>query len=170
MQKFMPCLWFDNQAEEAAKFYTSIFKNSRILKVTHYGEASAKASGRPKGSVMTVVFQLEGQKFMALNGGPVFTHSPAFSLVVNCQKQPEINRIWDKLSADKASEQCGWLKDKYGVSWQIVPASLESLIQDRDPEKSDRVMQVLIQMKKLDIDALKQAAAHRPLKELAKIQ
>jgi predicted 3-demethylubiquinone-9 3-methyltransferase (glyoxalase superfamily) len=159
MQKLVPCLWFDHQAEEAAKFYTSIFKNSKILTVTHYGEAGAKASGQPKGSVMTVVFQLEGQKFMALNGGPVFTHSPAFSLIVNCQTQADLDRIWEKLSADKASEQCGWLKDKYGVSWQIVPAELEKWLNEKDPARANRVIAALMQMHKLDIKKLKEAYA-----------
>ena len=157
MQKFMPCLWFDHQAEEAAKFYTSLFKNSKILTVTHYSESGAKLSGKPKGSVMTVIFQLEGQKFMALNGGPIFTHSPAFSLIVNCQTQAELDQIWEKLSDDKASEQCGWLKDKYGVSWQIVPAELGKWLNEKDPARANRVIHAVGQMHKLNIKRLKEA-------------
>ena len=169
MQKIMPCLWFASQAEEAVTFYTSVFKNSKILDVARYGEAGANASKQPNGSVMTLVFQLEGQKFMALNGGPVFTHSPAFSLVVHCDTQAELDRIWNKLSADKGSEQCGWLKDKYGVSWQIVPAIMQKLILDRDAEKSNRVMQAIVGMKKLDIEKLKQAAGQKRSKEMAHV-
>jgi len=157
LQKITACLWFDDQAEEAAKFYTSIFKNSKIVSIARYGEAAAKASAKPNGSVLTVVFHLEGQEFMALNGGPVFTFSPAISLMVNCETQDEVDRIWEKLSHDKASEQCGWLKDRYGVSWQIVPRILGKMLQDKDGKKSERVMQALLKMKKLDIAALKQA-------------
>jgi predicted 3-demethylubiquinone-9 3-methyltransferase (glyoxalase superfamily) len=157
MQKITPCLWFDHEAEEAAKFYTSLFKNSKIIGITRYGEASANASGQPKGSVLTVLFQLEGQEFMALNGGPVFTFSPAISLMVKCKTQKEIDRIWDKLSADPAAEQCGWLKDRYGVSWQIVPEVLQKLIQDKDAKKTERMMAALMKMKKLDVATLTHA-------------
>ena len=157
MQKITPCLWFDNQAEEAAQFYTSIFKNSKIVQISHYSESAAKMSGKPVGSALTVTFQLEGQDFMALNGGPVFKFSPAISLMVSCETQEEVDRIWEKLSYDKPSEQCGWLKDKYGVSWQIVPAALGKLMQDKDAKKVERVMKALLQMTKLDIEALRQA-------------
>ncbi len=156
MQKITPFLWYDQQAEEAADFYVSIFKNSKIKSVTRYGEAGAKASGRPKGSVMTVAFQIEGQEFTAINGGPHFTFSPAISFVVNCKTQQEVDELWDKLSADKSAEQCGWLKDKYGVSWQIVPTVLVEMLQDKNPEKSKRVMEAMLQMKKIDIKKLKQ--------------
>ena len=155
MKRISPCLWFDNQAEEAAQFYTSIFDNSRIVTVTHYGEESARAGRRPAGSVMTVVFELEGQEFMALNGGPVFQFSPALSLIVYCETQEEIDRIWGTLSADPKSEQCGWLKDRYGVSWQIVPEILAEAM--ADPDRRERWMQAVLQMKKLDIEALRRA-------------
>jgi len=157
MQKISPFLWFDNQAEEAVNFYTSIFKNSKILSVTRYGEAGAKAAGRPKGSVMTVVFELGGQEFIALNGGPVFTFSPAISFVVNCETQEEVDELWEKLSEGGEKEQCGWLKDKYGVSWQIVPTVLGKMMQDKDPKKSEKVMKAMLQMDKIDIKTLKQA-------------
>ncbi|HET7502115.1 MAG TPA: VOC family protein [Kofleriaceae bacterium] len=155
MQKISPCLWFDDKAEEAARFYTSIIPGSKMGTVTYYGESGP----RPKGTVLAVTFQLNGQDFMALNGGPDFTFSPAISLVVKCESQEEIDRYWEKLSADKAAEQCGWLKDKYGVSWQIVPAILERLISDPDPAKSDRVMAAVMKMRKLDIAELKRAHA-----------
>ena len=141
MQKISPCLWFDNQAEEAAQFYTSIFNNSKIV----------------QRSALIVVFELEGRSFMALNGGPVFQFTPAISLMVNCATQEEVDRIWEKLSADKAAEQCGWLKDKYGVSWQIVPEGLGKMMQDKDPKKVERMTKALLQMKKLDLNALKRA-------------
>ena len=157
MQKITPCLWFDDNAEEAVKFYTSIFKNSRVKQVTHYGEAGAQASGRPKGSVMTITFELEGQDFLALNGGPVFTFSPAISLMVNCKTQKAIDELWEQLSADADAEQCGWLKDKFGVSWQIVPAIMTKMDADKDAKKADRVMQAVLQMKKLDIKTLEKA-------------
>ncbi len=161
MQKITPCLWFDDNAEEAVEFYASIFKNSKVKNVARYGEAGANASGRPKGSVMTVLFELEGQEFLALNGGPHFTFSPAISLIVNCKTQKEIDEIWKKLSADKNAEQCGWLKDKYGVSWQIVPTVLSKMLQDKNAEKSERVMSALIKMHKIDINALEQAYGKR---------
>jgi predicted 3-demethylubiquinone-9 3-methyltransferase (glyoxalase superfamily) len=157
MQKITPFLWFDDQAEKAVNLYVSLFKNSNISSMTRYNGESAKVAGRPEGSVMTVAFQLEGQEFVALNGGPVFAFSPAISFVVNCETQEEIDTLWEMLSADKASEQCGWLKDKYGVSWQIVPTILSELLQDKDAAKSERVMKAMLLMKKLDIATLKQA-------------
>jgi predicted 3-demethylubiquinone-9 3-methyltransferase (glyoxalase superfamily) len=158
MQKITPFLWFDNQAEEAVKFYTSIFKNSRIRKTTRYDKAGEKASGQPAGSIMTVEFQLDGQKFVALNGGPHFKFTEAISLVVNCQTQAEVDRFWKKLSAGGKEVQCGWLKDKYGLSWQIVPTVLGELLADKDKAKSQRVMEAMLKMVKLDIKTLKQAA------------
>lgn len=157
MQKITPFLWFDNQAEEAASFYTSIFKNSRIESVARYGEEGAEVSGQLKGTVMTVEFELEGQKFVALNGGPYFTFSPAISFVVNCETQEEVNGFWEKLSEGGEKQRCGWLRDKYGVSWQIVPAALGKMLQDKDAGKSKRVMKALLQMDKIDIKTLKQA-------------
>ena len=159
MQKVTPCLWFDSQAEEAVKFYVSIFKNSKIGTVTRYGEAGAEASGMPKGTVMTVTFQLEGQEFMAFNGGPVFKFNEVISLIVNCETQEELDRFWEKLSeeGDEKAQQCGWLKDKYGLSWQIVPAALGEMLQDKDPRKTEDVMKALLQMKKIDMKALEQA-------------
>ena len=154
MQKITPFLWFDNQAEEAAQFYTSTFKNSKILSVSRYGDAGPG----PKGSVMVVSFQLEGQQFTALNGGPLFKFSEAFSFVVSCENQQEIDYYWNKLTSDGGREsQCGWLKDKFGFSWQIVPTALGKLM-NGDPQKANRVMQALLQMKKLDIAALEEAA------------
>jgi len=160
MQKITPFLWFDNQAEEAVNFYISIFRNSKVVNVARYGEDAAKVSGRPQASVMTVAFQLDGQPFVALNGGPVFTFSPAISFVVDCQTQPEVDHLWEKLSAGGEQQQCGWLKDKYGVTWQIVPSVLGQLMSDPDPAKTQRVMQAMLQMTKLDIAALQQAAGH----------
>ena len=159
MQKITPFLWFDNQAEEAANFYASIFKNSKIVSVARYGEEGAKVSGRPKGTAMTVAFQLDGQEFVALNGGPHFKFSEAISFVVNCKTQEEMDHYWEKLSAggDEKAQQCGWLKDKYGLSWQIVPDVLGKMMQDKNSKKSENVMQALLQMKKLDIKTLKQA-------------
>ena len=153
MRKITPCLWFDNQAEEAAQFYTSIFKDSRVLSMLRYGDVGPG----PAGTVMSVTFQLDGQEFIALNGGPYFTFSPAISFFVNCETQEEVDELWQKLSASPEDEQCGWLKDKYGVSWQIVPTVLREMLQDKDPEKSKRVMEALLQMKKLDIEMLKHA-------------
>lgn len=153
MQNITPFLWFDNQAEEAVNFYTSIFKNSKIGKVSRYGEAGPG----PKGTVMTASFNLDGQDFIALNGGPQFKFSPAISFVVNCETQPEIDHYWSKLSAGGRTDQCGWLTDKFGLSWQIVPTILGQLMSDRDAEKSGRVMKALLQMTKLDIEGLKQA-------------
>jgi len=157
MQKITPCLWFDDKAEEAVNFYVSIFKNSKIGTVARYGEAGAEVSGRPKGTVMTVAFQLEGQEFLALNGGPIFKFSEAISFVVNCETQEEIDKMWEKLSAGGEKGRCGWLKDKYGLSWQIVPPVLGEMLHDKDAKKSERVMKAMLQMNKLDIKALKQA-------------
>jgi predicted 3-demethylubiquinone-9 3-methyltransferase (glyoxalase superfamily) len=157
MQKITPCLWFDGQAEEAANFYVSIFKNSRILGLTRYGDSGAEASGRPKGTVMTITFQLNEQEFMALNGGPEFKFTEAVSLMVDCKTQEEVDDFWEKLSEDGEEGPCGWLKDKYGLSWQIVPSVLGEMLQDKDSRKSERVIKTLLQMKKLDIRILKQA-------------
>jgi predicted 3-demethylubiquinone-9 3-methyltransferase (glyoxalase superfamily) len=157
MQKFTPCLWFDDKAEEAANFYTSIFKNSAIKTINHYGEAGAEASGRPKGTVMTVTFQLDGQEFMGLNGGPHFTFSPAISFIVNCQTQEELDELWEKMSQGGEKQQCGWLRDKYGVSWQIMPSVIGEMLQDKDHEKSERVIKAILKMDKIDIESLKQA-------------
>src|SRR3989338_7876930 len=157
MQKITPFLWFDSEAEEAVKFYTSVFKNSRILSTARYDEAGAKAAGRPVGSAMTVELELEGQKFIALNGGPVFKFSEAISFVVDCQTQEEVDYLWNKLSAVPESEQCGWLKDKYGLSWQIVPKALGEIMGDKDPQKAGRAMQVMLKMKKIVIADLKKA-------------
>lgn len=159
MQKINPFLWYDNQAEEAARYYVSIFKNSRILRIDHYSASGAKVSGRPQGSVMTVEFEIEGQKFIALNGGPHFTFSPAISFVVNCDDQQELDRLWAKLSAGGAMEQCGWLQDRFGVSWQIVPTILDELLRNPDPVKSERAWQAMLGMKKLDIAELQRACA-----------
>jgi predicted 3-demethylubiquinone-9 3-methyltransferase (glyoxalase superfamily) len=158
MQKITPFLWFDNQAEEAVSFYVSVFKNSRIGSTTRYEEESAKASGQQKGTVMTIEFQLDGQDFIALNGGPQFKFTEAISFSVNCETQEEIDKLWTMLTADGGAEvQCGWLKDKYGLSWQIVPPVLIEMLADPDHEKAKRVMQAMLQMKKIDIQTLKQA-------------
>ncbi|HEX9422358.1 MAG TPA: VOC family protein [Pyrinomonadaceae bacterium] len=153
MQKITPFLWFDDKAEEAMNFYTSIFKNSKVLGVTRYGEAGPG----PQGSVMTATFQLDGQEFTALNAGPRFKFTEAISLVVNCKTQDEVDEFWEKLSEGGEKSRCGWLKDKYGLSWQVVPTVLAELYGDKDPEKSKRVMQAMLQMDKLDIKTLKQA-------------
>jgi predicted 3-demethylubiquinone-9 3-methyltransferase (glyoxalase superfamily) len=160
MQKITPFLWFENQAEAAAKFYTSIFKKSKMLNVARYTEAGAKVSGRPKNSVMTVAFEIAGQKFIALNGGPEFKFNEAISFVVSCKTQKKIDYFWKKLSAGGEGVHCGWLKDKFGVSWQIVPDLLDELMSG-DPAKSQWVMQALLQMKKLDIKKLKAAAKRK---------
>ena len=159
MQKITPFLWFNDQAEEAAKFYTSIFKNSKIGSIARYDEASAQASGRPAGSVMVIDFELEGQPFTALNGGPIFKFTEAISFMVNCDTQDEIDELWAKLSegGDPAAQQCGWLKDKFGLSWQIIPSILGKLMNDPDPVKSKRVMDAMLQMNKIDINKLKEA-------------
>jgi predicted 3-demethylubiquinone-9 3-methyltransferase (glyoxalase superfamily) len=157
MQKITPFLWFDDKAEEAVSFYTSIFRNSKIGNIARYGDAGAQVSGRPKGTVMTVAFQLEGQEFVALNGGPQFKFTEAISFVVNCQTQEEVDEYWEKLSAGGQEVQCGWLKDKYGLSWQIVPTILGEMLSDPDAKKTERVMKAMLQMKKIDIKGLKQA-------------
>ncbi len=154
MQKITPFLWFDTQAEEAANFYTSIFKDSKILAVSRYGDAGPG----PKGSAMTVSFQLEGQQFLALNGGPHFKFTEAISLLVNCESQQEVDELWSKLTSGGGSEsQCGWLKDKFGLSWQIVPTALGRMMSDADPQKAKRTVEAMLQMKKLDIAALERA-------------
>jgi predicted 3-demethylubiquinone-9 3-methyltransferase (glyoxalase superfamily) len=158
VQKISPFLWFADQAEEAARFYVSIFKNSKVGDVSRYNAASATAAGRPPGSVMTVAFELEGQAFTALNGGPEFKFTEAISFVVSCQTQAEIDHFWERLTAGGGQEvQCGWLRDKFGVSWQIVPPILTEMLQDKDPEKARRVMEAMLKMKKLDIDGQKRA-------------
>ena len=153
MQKITPFLWFDDKAEEAANFYISIFKNSKILNIARYGEAGPG----PKGTVMLVTFELEGQPFMALNGGPHYTFSPAISLFVDCETQAEVDELWDKLSAGGSEVQCGWLKDKFGLSWQIIPKTLMELMQDKDPVKSQRVFKAMLQMTKIDAEGLRRA-------------
>jgi predicted 3-demethylubiquinone-9 3-methyltransferase (glyoxalase superfamily) len=153
MQKITPFLWFDGKAEEAAHFYASIFDNSRVLSLMRYGEGSPG----PKGTVMTVRFLLEGQEFVALNGGPQFTFSPAISFVVNCETQEEVDALWEKLSAGGEEHQCGWLKDKFGVSWQIVPTVLIAMLGDTDALRAQRTMMAMLQMKKIDISLLERA-------------
>jgi len=158
MQKITPFLWFSDNAEEAVRVYVSIFKNSKIGKIARYDEAGEKIAGRPAGSVMTVEFQLEGEDFVALNGGPMFKFTEAISFVVNCETQEEVDYYWKKLSAGGKEVQCGWLKDKFGLSWQIVPTILPELLSDKDAAKSQRVMQAMLEMVKPDIKKLKQAA------------
>src|SRR6266508_2731796 len=153
MQKIVPFLWFDGNAEEAVSFYVSIFKNSKVVNVTRYGEAGPG----PKGTVMSATFQLEGQDFYALNGGPQFKFTPAISLFVSCEMQQEVDELWEKLSAGGRKDQCGWLQDKYGVSWQIIPTILGTLLGDTDPVKANRVMQAMLKMTKIDIKGLQQA-------------
>jgi len=154
MQKITPFLWYDDKAEEAMNFYVSIFKNSKVLRVTRYGEAGPG----PKGTVMTAEFQLEGQEFVTLNAGPRFKFTEAISFVVNCETQEEVDYFWGKLTADGGQEsQCGWLKDKYGLSWQVVPSVLGKMLRDKDAGKANRVMQAMMQMDKIDIKRLKQA-------------
>jgi predicted 3-demethylubiquinone-9 3-methyltransferase (glyoxalase superfamily) len=158
-QKITPCLWFDDQAEDAAKFYTGIFKDSRIVSVTRYGKAGHEVHGRSAGTVMTVAFELEGQAFTALNGGPHFKFNEAISFQVFCETQQEVDYYWEKLSAggDKKAQQCGWLKDKYGASWQVIPKVLIDMISDPDAKKSGKAMEAMLKMKKLDINELKRA-------------
>lgn len=159
MQKITTNLWFDNQAEEAAIYYTSIFKNSRIKRIARYGKAGFEIHKQPEGKVMTVEFEIEGQEFVALNGGPVFKFNEAVSFIVNCESQEEVDQYWNQLSqsGDPGAQQCGWLKDKYGVSWQIVPTALAAMMSDVDKEKSERVMNAMLAMKKIDLAKLKQA-------------
>ena len=159
MKGITPCLWFDNQAEEAARFYTTVFKNSRLGHITRYGEAGAKVSGRPEGSVMTVEFELDGKKFLGLTGGPEFTFSEAVSFVVNCENQREIDEYWDKLTRGGTESVCGWLKDRFGVSWQIVPTALPQMLRDEDPAKAEEVMTAMLAMKKIILGALEKAYA-----------
>jgi predicted 3-demethylubiquinone-9 3-methyltransferase (glyoxalase superfamily) len=159
--RIAPCLWFDNRAEEAAKFYTGIFKNSRILSTARYGKEGYEVHHMPEGSVMTVEFEIEGQRFTALNGGPVFTFNEAISFEIHCETQEEVDYYWDRLTAggDEKAQQCGWLKDRFGVSWQVVPSILSQLLEDPDREKAARAMKAMLQMKKFDIAALTRAAA-----------
>jgi predicted 3-demethylubiquinone-9 3-methyltransferase (glyoxalase superfamily) len=161
VQTITPCLWFDDQAEEAVEFYIGIFRNSKIVQVARYGEAGREIHGKPAGTVMTVAFELDGQAFTALNGGPMFTFNEAISFQVNCETQGEVDYYWEKLSegGDVRAQQCGWLKDKYGASWQVVPRLLVEMITDPDSAKSGRVMEAMLQMKKIDIDELKRAYA-----------
>ncbi|MGH7432777.1 MAG: VOC family protein [Candidatus Methylomirabilales bacterium] len=161
IQRITPCLWFDDQAEAAVAFYTAIFRNSKIVSVTRYGEAGREIHGRPAGTVMTVAFELDGQAFTALNGGPVFKFNEAISFQVHCETQEEVDYYWEKLSAggDEKAQQCGWLKDKYGVSWQVVPTVLIEMLKDPDAEKSQRVMEAMLRMKKIDIGKLRRAYA-----------
>lgn len=153
MQKITPFLWFDGKAEEAANFYTAIFKNSKIVSLSRYGEAGPG----PKGTVMTAKFELNGQQFVALNGGPQFKFTEAISFVVNCETQQEVDELWEKLSEGGEKSRCGWLKDKYGLSWQVIPAVLVEMLQDKDAEKSKRAMNAMMQMNKIDIAGLKRA-------------
>ncbi len=156
-QKITQNLWFDTEAEEAAQFYTSIFKNSSIGSISRYPKEGFEVHGMPEGTAMTVTFKLEGQEFIALNGGPIFKFNEAISFVINCADQSEVDYFWDKLSAVPESEQCGWVKDKFGLSWQIIPKQLGELMSDPDKEKSGRVMQAMLKMKKIDIAKLKEA-------------
>ncbi len=153
MQKITPFLWFNGKAEEAMNFYVSIFKNSKIVSVTRCGEEGPG----PKGTVMSATFQLEGQEFFALNGGPQFTFSPAISFLVNCETQQEVDELWEKLSEGGEKQRCGWLKDRYGLSWQVIPSVLGEMLRDKDAERSKRVMRAMLQMDKIDIKGLRQA-------------
>ena len=161
MQTISPCLWFDNQAEDAAAFYTGIFPNSRIARISRYGEAGCEVHGKEPGTVMSVVFELNGQSFTALNGGPAFTFNEAVSFQVHCTTQDDVDYYWGQLSAggDENAQRCGWLKDKFGLSWQIVPGILIDLLNDPDPDKARRATEAMLQMKKIDIDKLTQAVA-----------
>jgi predicted 3-demethylubiquinone-9 3-methyltransferase (glyoxalase superfamily) len=156
MQKISPCLWFDGEAEEAANFYVSVFKGSKIGDVTRYGKEGYEIHGKEAGTVMTVEFEIAGQKFLALNGGPIFKFNEAISFQVHCETQEEVDYYWEKLSegGDKKAQVCGWLKDKYGLSWQIVPTILPKMLKDKDTEKSQRVMKAMLQMHKLDVQTL----------------
>ncbi len=159
MQRITPCLWFDDQAEEAVAFYAGIFKNSRVVNVSRYGDAGREIHGKAPGTVMVVAFELDGQAFTALNGGPMFKFNEAVSLQVGCETQEEVDYYWEKLSegGGEAAQQCGWLKDRYGLSWQVVPNVLGELISDPDPERSQRAMRAMLQMKKIDIAGLTRA-------------
>jgi predicted 3-demethylubiquinone-9 3-methyltransferase (glyoxalase superfamily) len=153
VQKITPFLWFDGKAEEAMNFYVSIFKNSKVVRVTRYGDAGPG----PKGAVMSATFQLEGQEFYALNGGPQYTFTPAISFFVSCETQRDVDELWERLSAGGATDRCGWLRDKYGLSWQIIPTALGRMLQDQDPAKSARVMRAMLQMDKIDLKGLQAA-------------
>jgi len=159
MQRITPNLWFANEAEEAVNYYLSIFKNSRILNKSYYGKAGFEVHGMPEGTVMTIDFELEGQQFVALNGGPIFKFNEAVSFIVNCETQDEIDYYWDKLGAggDKNAQVCGWLKDKFGLSWQVVPLGMDKMFKDKDSAKAERAMNAMLQMKKLDIKKLEDA-------------
>ena len=158
MQKINPFLWFDDQAEEAVNFYTSLFKNSKIGRILRYTEEAAENAGRPVGSVLTIEFEIEGQKFVALNGGPLFTFNESVSFVVNCETQQEVDYFWEKLTADGGEKSaCGWLKDRFGLSWQITPTVLIDMLHDKDPEKAKRIMKTMLQMQKIEIPKLKAA-------------
>lgn len=159
LRKITPCLWFDNQAEEAARFYTSIFPNATIGEITRYGKEGFEIHGRPEGSAMTVEFTIEGQTFTALNGGPVFKFNEAVSLQVMCDTQAEVDYYWAKLSAggDESAQQCGWLKDKFGLSWQIIPTEMNTYLSGPDPEKSQRAFGAMLRMKKLDVEQIRRA-------------
>lgn len=161
MSRIVPCLWFADQAEQAAQFYTSIFDNSRIVGITRYGTAGVEIHGRPAGSVMTVDFELDGQRFTALNGGPVFTFNEAVSFQILCDTQAEVDRYWDRLTAggDPNAQQCGWLKDKFGLSWQVVPKGMQEMLSDPGSEAATRATTAMLGMKKLDLDALRRAYA-----------
>jgi len=161
MQRITPCLWFDTQAEEAANFYVSVFKHSKLGPITRYGDAGAQVSGRPAGSVMTVTFEIEGQEFVALNGGPLFKFTEAVSFMVKCETQAEIDEMWGKLSEGGEEGPCGWLKDKYGLSWQIVVPAWDEMLRDEDSEKSERVMAAILQMSKPDMQQVQQAYEER---------
>ncbi len=161
MKQITNCLWFDKEAEEAAKFYVSVFegagRKAKVLDTAYYAKASEEVSGKPAGSVLTVEFELDGSSFLALNGGPLFKFTPAVSFVINCETQKEVDYFWEKTSAVKEAEQCGWIQDKYGVSWQIVPEILDQLLKDKDSEKSEKVMAAMLEMKKIDIETLQKA-------------
>ncbi len=158
MQKITPFLWFDGQAEDAVNFYTSVFKNSKILRILRYTEEAAEKTGHPVGSVLTIEFEIESQKFVALNGGPLFKFNESVSFVINCETQEEVDYFWEKLTADGGEEsQCGWLKDKFGLSWQVTPTVLIDMLHDKDPEKAERVMNAMLEMQKIEIPKLKAA-------------
>lgn len=157
MQKIIPCLWFNREAEEAVNFYASVFKKTKIKDISRFTKEAAKASGMPEGSIMAISFELNGQEFLALNGGPQFKFSEAISLIINCETQKEVDHYWEKLSAGGEEIQCGWLKDRYGLTWQVVPVILDEMLRDKDSEKSGRVMEAMLKMNKLDIEELKKA-------------
>jgi predicted 3-demethylubiquinone-9 3-methyltransferase (glyoxalase superfamily) len=159
MSKITPCLWFDHQAEEAARFYTGVFRNSKIVAISRYGEAGREVHGQPAGKVLTVAFELDGQPYTALNGGPQFKFGEAVSFQVPCKSQEEVDYYWDRLSAggDPGAQQCGWLKDRFGLSWQVFPSALIDMLQDKDRAKADRVMEAMLRMKKIDLEALERA-------------